>query len=94
MNVWFKSLAAWGTYKWLITDACYRTEVFSASKFQFFYLKNFTCIYFKWNMESLVDRLKASASKHHNEIVTELGLDAFCFNWGVYGSLVGMGWYE
>lgn len=43
-------------------------------------------------MESFVDRLKASGTEHQNGIVTELGLDAFCFNWGVYGSLLVTGY--
>ena len=34
-------------------------------------------------------RLQASGTEHQSGIVTELGLDAFCFNWGVYGSLLG-----
>ena len=40
-------------------------------------------------MEPLMARLHASGTEHQNGIVTELGLDAFCFNWGVYGSLLG-----
>ena len=40
-------------------------------------------------MEPFMARLQASGTEHQNGIVTELGLDAFCFNWGVYGSLLG-----
>ena len=40
-------------------------------------------------MNSLENKLKTSDSDHHTEIITELGLDAFCFKWGVYGSLLG-----
>lgn len=40
-------------------------------------------------MESFVEIFKTSGTEHKNAIVTELGLDAFCFYWGVYGSLLG-----
>ena len=40
-------------------------------------------------MDSFMARLQASGTEHQSGIVTELGLDAFCFNWGVYGSLLG-----
>ena len=43
-------------------------------------------------MGSVTALSQTSGTKYPSEVVTELRLDAFCFNWGVYGSLLVTGY--